>query len=312
MVNINTVKKLWKNDRRGFFYACFEYIVSTGVTNIIPDKEFLQLEYMLRFGKKIDFENPTTFNEKLQWLKIYNRNPEYSMLVDKASVKEWVSEKIGTEYVIPTIGVWARSSDIPYDDMPEKFVLKCTHDSGSVVVCKDKCRFDREYASQRLDKACKRNMFWWGREWPYKNVEPRIIGEKYMEDLDDGNGELTDYKFMCFNGVVKCIFTCTERFSEGLKVTFFDRDWNKMPFERHYPSSRVLIHKPKNLERMIELAEILSAGIPFVRVDFYEANNNIYFGEMTFFPGNGMEEFSPAEWDGILGSWIQLPTKRNK
>lgn len=312
MANIDTVKKLWKNDKRGFSLACFEYIVNTGLTNILPDKVFLQIEYFLRFGRKIDFKNPTTFNEKLQWLKINNRNPEYSIYVDKASVKEWVSGKIGSRYVIPTIGVWDHPEDISYDSLPDKFVLKCTHDSGSVVVCKDKRSFNREDASRKLKKACKRNMFWWGREWPYKNVKPRVIVEKYMEDLDDGNGELTDYKFMCFNGTVKSIFTCTERFSDGLKVTFFDRNWNKMPFQRHYPSSTKPIKKPKNLDRMIEFAEILSEGIPFVRVDFYESNNDIYFGEMTFYPGNGMEEFSPAEWDGILGSWIELPIMRNK
>lgn len=309
-MNIKTIRKLWKEDKRAFWLACFEYLNSTGITRMLSDKTFLQIGFKIRYGRMIDFENPETFNEKLQWMKIYNRNPLYSKLVDKAEVKGWVTSKIGDQYVIPTLGVWDTTEEIPYEELPEQFVLKCTHDSGSVVICKSKKIFNKENAYRRLQNASKRNMFWWGREWPYKNVKPRIIAEKYIEDLADGDGELTDYKFMCFNGKVKCVFTCTERFSEGLKVTFFDTDWNKLPFERHYPASNKQISSPQNLRKMVQLAEILSEGIPFVRVDFYESNDAIYFGEMTFFPGNGMEEFKPEEWDYKLGSWITLPERR--
>ena len=310
MANIETVRKLWKDDRRGFWLACFEHLISIRFTNILPDKLFLQIGFKIRYGRKIDFRNPKTFNEKLQWMKIYNRNPGYSKLVDKAEVKKWVASRIGEQYVIPTIGVWNTTKDIPYSELPEQFVLKCSHDSGSVVICKSKTSFDKEGAYKKLQEASKKNMFWWGREWPYKNVKPRIIAEQYMEDLSDGDGELTDYKFMCFNGKVKCVFTCTDRFSDGLKVTFFDTDWNKLPFERHYPASEKQITPPKNLAKMIQLAEILAEEIPFVRVDFYESNETIFFGEMTFFPGNGMEEFRPEEWDYTMGNWITLPERR--
>ena len=176
------------------------------------------------------------------------------------------------------------------------------------MICEDKKRLDVELARYKLEKSLKENFYYRGREWPYKNVRRRIIAEEYIESPD--GKELTDYKFMCFNGRVKLIFTCTDRYSEsGLKVTFFDRDWNKMPFERHYPSSQISIEKPQNLVKMIDLAERLSEGIPTVRIDFYEVHNKIYFGEVTFFPGGGFEEFTPHEWDVRIGGWVQLPQK---
>lgn len=324
MSKINTIKKLWKTDKRGLVCAFFDYVVYSGITNIIPDTVFLKLSYYLRFGKYLNLNNPKTFNEKLQWLKLYDRKPEYVSLVDKAKVKEYVVETIGQEYVIPTLGIWDSVEDIDFSSLPNRYVLKCTHDSGSTIVCKDSLNFDKDSAKRKLKKKLKRNMFWWGREWPYKMVKPRIIVEQYIENdcISTNNNvdgissssfnssELTDYKLMCFDGTVKCVFTGTERFSNGLKVTFFDRDWKPLPFRRHYPTSDIEIAKPKHYEKMLELAETLSRNIPFVRVDLYEVGGNILFGEMTFYPGNGMEEFYPEEWDEILGSWIRLQDKR--
>ena len=188
-------------------------------------------------------------------------------------------------------------------------MIKCNHDSGGLVICKDKSKLDIESARKKINKSLKTNYYYSGREWPYKNVKPKIIIEKYMED--NVNKELIDYKFMCFDGEPKLSFTCSERYKDGLKVTFFDLDWNKLPFERHYPSSNRKIKKPLNYDLMLEFSKILSDNIPFVRVDWYEINGKLYFGEMTFYPGSGYEEFKPLEWDKKIGDLIKLPSKRN-
>ena len=275
----------------------------------IPDYIYLKMLYKHRTGKKLNLKKPTTYNEKLQWLKLYDRKPEYTRMVDKYEAKKYVADKIGKEYIIPTLGVWDSFDDIDFNQLPNQFVLKCTHDSGGLVIVQDKESFDIDLARNKIEKSLKSNYYLRGREWPYKNVKPRIIAEKYMKE--ESNHELMDYKFMCFNGKVKCTFVCSERFANsGLKVTFFDRDWNVMPFERHYPKSSKTISKPQNYEKMICLAEQLSKNIPFVRVDFYEVLGEIYFGELTFFPGNGLEEFYPEKWDAILGDWIKLPNKQ--
>lgn len=287
-------------------YQIFEVMKSHGITNVIPDKCYLQIQFKHIFGRKIDWRNPTTFNEKLQWLKIYDRNPLYTKMVDKYEAKRYVAGIIGEEYIIPTIGVWDRFEEIDFDPLPNQFVLKCTHDCGSLVICRDKSRLDIEAAKAKINRCLKRNYFWASREWPYKNVTPRIIAEQYMEDTP--GAELTDYKLMCFNGKVRCSFTCTDRYSDdGLKVTFFDENWNQIPFERHYPKSDDEIPRPKNYEQMVRLSEKLSEKIPFVRVDFYEAAGDLYFGEMTFYPGSGFEEFTPDSSDNVFGNWIKLP-----
>lgn len=271
---------------------------------VYDDTEFLVRTFRRKMGYDLDIENPKTFNEKLQWLKLYDRNPEYTQMVDKFETKKYVADKIGKEYIIPTLGVFAAFDEIDFAKLPQQFVLKCTHDSGSIVICRDKNTFDIKAARNILEDKLKRNYYWAGREWPYKNVERKILAEEYMASPCD----MIDYKFMCFNGKPRMIFTCTERYEKsGLKVTFFDLKWNKLNFERHYPSSIKEISKPSNLDLMIELAEVLSSEIPFVRVDFYEIKGQVYFGEMTFFPGGGMEEFRPLKWDYILGGWIDLP-----
>lgn len=300
----------------------------------IPDSIYLRILYRWNMHRPLHMHPPKTFNEKLQWLKLHDRNPQYTIMVDKYAVKGWVAKRIGEQYIIPVLGVWDKFDDIDFSFLPDKFVLKCTHDCGGLVICKDKSTFDIVGAKEKLTRCLKRNYYWSGREWPYKNVPPRIFAEQYMNDgTDDIHGdfvtegssavsndlskknskvksnieELKDYKFLCFGGKVKCIFTVSERFMEdGLKVTFFDMDWNQLPFERHYPKSNVPIPKPYNFNKMIELAQTLSENIPFVRVDFYESNRRVYFGEMTFYPGGGFEEFTPEEWDYTFGSWIDL------
>ena len=280
-----------------------------GLLKWLPDICCLHLIYWARLGKLLNLKKPQTFNEKLQWLKLYNRKPEYTVMVDKYEVKKYVADTIGEEYVIPTLGVWERFEDIDFDALPDRFVLKCTHDSGGLVIVPDKTKLDKIAAREIIQRSLKNNYFYFGREWPYRNVHPRIIAEQYMNNSGDRSDteDLTDFKFMCFHGTVHNIFTVTERYSNsGLKVTFFDKEWNRLPFERHYPASKVDIVKPQNLEAMIMLAEKLSKEIPFLRVDFYEVAGKIYFGELTFFPGSGMEEFTPESWDLKLGELIDL------
>ena len=273
----------------------------------VPDRLYLKIRYILCIHKRLNLSKPVGFNEKLQWLKLYYRNSIYEMLADKYEVKEYVKKYLGLN-VIPTIAVWEHADDVSLGLLPEKFVLKCTHDTGSTIICKDRDNFDIDAARKRLQAAMERNMFYQGREWVYRNIRPRIIAEPFF--TDENADELKDYKLMCFNGQVRCSFVCSDRFSaEGLHVTFFDRDWNVMPFTRHYPMRKDGVPKPANYRKMIELAEQMSEGMPFVRIDFYEINNEIYFGEYTFFPGSGFEEFTPDEWDKILGKWIVLPEK---
>lgn len=300
---IKKIKMVIKNPLKIIVFLCNKKIIK------LSDKDYLKLRYKSNFHKNINFDNPKTFNEKLQWLKLYDRNPEYTKMVDKYEAKKYIADIIGEEYIIPTLGVWDKFEDIDFNKLPNQFVLKCTHDSGGVVICKDKSKLNIEKAKKKINKSLKRNYYYSGREWPYKNVKPRIIAETYMEN--EGEEDLNDYKFMCFNGKVNCSFVCTERRSkEGLKVTFFDLNWTKMPFERHYPSSTENIKKPENYELMIKLAEKLAKNIPFVRVDFYEIDGKLYFGELTFFPGSGFEEFTPEEWDKKLGDMLELPKEK--
>ena len=270
----------------------------------LSDEVLIKKMFKVRMGYSLNLDNPKTFNEKLQWLKLNDRKDYYTNLVDKYEAKKHVAKLIGKEYIIPTLGIYDNFNDIDFTKLPDQFVIKCTHDSGGLAVIKDKKKMDIKKVKKKINKSLKRNFYYNYREWPYKNVKPRIIVEQYMEDCDAG--ELVDYKIMCFNGRAKMIFTCTERFGDGLKVTFFDLDWNKLPFTRHYPTSNKIIKKPKNLNKMIRFSEELSSGIPFVRMDWYEINGKLYFGEYTFFPGSGYEEFDPQSWDKKIGDWINL------
>lgn len=282
---------------------------SKGFLNWVPDALYLKIIYRLIMGVKCNLKNPVTYNEKLQWLKLHDRKPEYEKMVDKYEVRDYIAKTLGEEYLIPCYGVYNSFEEIDFSKLPKQFVLKCTHDSGSVEICKDKANFDFEGAKDRLTTAMGKNYYNTYREWPYKNVKPRIIVEKFMvEEADD---DLKDYKFMCFNGAVKCAFTCTERFSEdGLKVTFFDEQWNELPFTRKYPRAEKPVEKPLHFDEMKKIAEKVSHNIPFIRVDFYEVNGKLFIGELTLFPGSGLEVFEPAEWDSILGRWINLGEER--
>lgn len=273
---------------------------------LVPDKQYIQYLWEQVMDYPLDLKNPRTFNEKLQWLKLYDRKPEYTTMVDKYRVKQWVADRIGEEYVIPTLAVYQSVDEIDLDKLPDQFVLKCNHDSGNVIICKDKTKFDLEVAKQKLATALRNDYYLRWREWPYKNVKRCIIVEKYLKNED--SDDLTDYKMMVFNAKVKCIFTCTNRkIGGGLNVTFFDTDWERLPFERKYPADFKPIAKPASYPEMVEMAECLSEHLPFSRVDFYEVKGKPYFGEITLYPGAGFEPFNPKEWDATLGEWIELP-----
>ncbi len=278
------------------------------IKKYIPDKIFLKYLYYKRMDKKIDLTCPQTFNEKLQWLKLYDRSPEYTKMVDKHEAKKYVADVIGEEYIIPTLGVWNKFEDIDFNQLPNQFVLKCTHDSGGLVICKDKANLNIKEAKKKINKSLKRNYYYSGREWPYKNVKPRIIAEKYMATKEQK--ELLDYKFFCFNGKVQTILVCSNRKGSFKNTNFYDTNWNLQPFTREkHENSKEPIERPKNLDEMITVAEKLSKDIPFVRVDLYEISGKVYFGELTFYPSSGFEGFEPEEWDTKLGNILELPIK---
>lgn len=274
--------------------------------NWMPDNIYLQLKYLKKMGKILNLKNPKTFNEKLQWLKLHDRNSDYTKMVDKYKVKEYVASIIGEEYIIPTLGVWERFEDIDFSKLPNQFVLKCTHDSGGLVICRNKDNLDYDAARKKIEESLKNNFYYYGREWPYKNVKPRIIAEVYMEDYSGVS--LKDYKFYCFNGKAKFLYL-----SSGLEnhataqISYVTLDWEKAPFERtDYEPFDSLPLKPINFDLMVKYAEILAENIPFVRIDFYEINNKLYFGEITFYPGSGYAPFKPEEWDYKVGEWIDI------
>lgn len=279
------------------------------IFKFIPDEPYLKIMYRLRMGKKLNLDNPRTFNEKIQWLKLHDRKPIYTTMVDKYEAKNYVASIIGEEYIIPTLGVWDKFEDINFDSLPNQFVLKCTHDSGGLVICRDKFSFDIEAAKKKINASLKTNFYWVAREWPYKDVKPRIIAEQYMEDKSDH--ELRDYKFFAFDGVAKALFIATDRGDESIdtKFDFFDMDFKHLEFTNGHPNAEIELHKPKTFEKMRLLAEKLSEGIPQVRVDFYEVNGRTYFGEITLAHWSGMKPFVPEEWDYTFGGWIDLPDR---
>lgn len=276
-----------------------------GYLKWLPDELFLKIIFRLKMGYRLDLNNPKTFNEKIQWLKLNDRNPLYTSLVDKYEVRQYVKDTIGEEYLIPLLGVWDNFEDIDFEKLPNQFVLKCTHDSGGLVICKDKSKLNIVAAKKKIMACMKRNYYWALREWPYKNVKPRIIAEQYMED-EPGKG-LKDYKFFCFNGIVKAMFVATDREVHQTKFDFFDADFNHLPFKQHYPNNfdRTLI-KPASFEQMKKLASELTAGFPHCRADFYDVNGKVYFGELTFSHFSGLEPMEPMEWDCKFGEMIDL------
>lgn len=289
----------------------FLWLLRRYASCVKDDEYYVRMLYFLCMKKKLNLNQPSTFNEKLQWLKLYDQHDEYTDLVDKAKVKSYVAELIGEKYIIPTLGVWDHFEDIDFDLLPEQFVMKCTHDSGSTVVCKDKKNLNVVKVRKKINKALKCDIFVKTREYPYKMVKPKIIVEKYMNDKSQTD-DLLDYKIMVFNGEVRCVFVCSNRnHPKGLCVDFYDLDWNHLPFQRHYRNNPLPIDKPSQMEKMISLSKQLASRLnaPFVRIDFYQIGEQPYFGEITFYPGNGMEEFTPEEWDYRLGEWLELPQK---
>lgn len=274
---------------------------------IKDDEWYIKMRYRLYVGKKLRLDAPETFNEKLQWLKLYDRKPIYTTMVDKCEVKKYVAAIIGEEHIIPTIAVYDKVEDIDFDALPDQFVMKCTHDSGGLVICKDKSKLDKEAAVKKLGKRLKKKYYLRTREWSYRDVKPRIIVEKYMED--ESGWQLKDYKIFCFNGEPRFIEVDYDRYV-GHKLNVYDLDWKFVDFYMTSPNDKnVEIAKPESLNQMLDYARMLAKDIPFVRVDFYSIYSNIYFGEMTFFPGSGMIDFHPKKYDQILGEMLKLPLK---
>ena len=298
------IKKLLKNPAKNVFV-----LDKLKINWLLSSKGYLKLKYKACIGKTLNLKNPQTYNEKLQWLKLYDRKDIYTTMVDKYEVKKYVADIIGEEYIIPTLGVWDKFDDIDFDALPNQFVLKCTHDSGGLVIIKDKAKLNKVQAKKKIEKSLKTNYYLVGREWPYKNVPRKIIAERYMEDTE--TQELRDYKFFCFNGEVKALFVATDRgnINEETKFDFYDENFNHLPFLNGHPNAIKEIKKPINFDKMKELASKLSKGIPQIRVDFYEIDGGIYFGELTFFHHSGLTPFKPEEWDYKFGEYIKLPIK---
>lgn len=295
------IARLRKNAKR---------VIWSGVLNWIPDKTYLKLQYWVIMGRTLHLDDPKAFTEKLQWLKLYNRKPEYTTMVDKYAAKKYIASIVGEEYIVPTLGVWKRFDDIDFDALPDKFVLKCNHDSGNVVICKNKAELDKKAAKALLERALKRNFYWIMREWPYKNVEPRIICEPLLEQ--EGQSDLSDYKFYCFDGQVKVLHVTFGRGTqEGLSINFYDEQLNQLPVQHFkYPNHDGEFVPPVNYQKMVELAALLSKGIPHVRVDFYDVNGKLYVGELTLFSSGGMGRFKPDSFDMQMGQWLTLPSEK--
>lgn len=272
---------------------------------VFPDAWYLKLKFFIRLGYPLNLSNPQSFNEKMQWLKLYDKHSEYTTMVDKIEAKKYVAQIIGDEYIIPTLAVWNSVDEIQFEKLPRRFVLKCSHDSGGIVVCKDKDLLDIALAKKKIKESLGKNYFRYNKEYPYKNLMPRILAEQYMEDE---SGELRDYKFFCFNGVPRFFKIDFDRYVDH-HANYFDIEGKLLPFgeEDYPPIPERLLHIPENLAQMATLAARLSHGIPFVRVDLYNLSGKIYFGELTFFPASGMGKFIPSEWDRKLGDMIILP-----
>ncbi len=295
---INLKKIFGRNFREGMMYAL----------SFLPDKLYLQLFYFATTGKIINFKNPKGYNEKLQWLKVNDRHPEYSKLVDKIAVREHIKETLGEEYLFPLLGYWESFDDIDFAELPEQFVLKCNHDSGSTKVIKSKSSLtaeDIKSLRQFFTKRVKRDFFYAGREYPYKGIKPYIIAEQMMIDSKNPESSIEDYKFFCFNGEPKIMFVATDR-STDCKFDFYDMDFNHLDIYNIHPNSDKNITKPALFEEMKKIASKVSKGMKAVRIDLYEINNRIYFGEFTFFHGGGFALFYPEKWERQMGDWIDL------
>lgn len=290
-----------------FAYRVFSALDDREMLRKMPDKTYLKILYRLKFGRPLDLKNPKAFTEKLQWLKLYNRKPIFTKMVDKYEAKKIIEEKIGSSYIIPTLGVWERFSDIDFDSLPDQFVLKCTHNSGGLIVCRDKSKLDIENARQKIERGLMREYYYHGREWPYKDVKPRIIAEPLVSNSDGSS--LVEYNFFCFNGEPKMFMYCHGDRDKGETRynDFFMINGTRLHFNWGYPSDDTtgFSHFPA-YDEMVEKSRILSTGLPFLRVDFYLSNGRPLAGELTFFHWSGLTPTTPPEWDYKFGDWIDL------
>lgn len=294
---INKLKKVLKNP-----FHVIEFSMAHGLLEWLPDYFYIKNKYRIITGKKLCLHSPTTFNEKLQWMKLYDRNPLYTKLVDKYLVREFVERTIGAEYLIPILGIWDKAEKIEFGQLPCQFVLKCTHDSGSVIICHDKRLLDIDKVVYELSSKMKINYYLISREWPYKHVKPQIIAEELLANEDD----LKDYKVFNFHGVARYIQVDYNRFKNH-KRNIYDRDWNYIDLMLEYPTdSNTIIERPEKLDELLQLSEKLSKGFKFVRTDFYIVQDRIYFGEMTLFHGSGFEKFSPESYNYQFGELLVL------
>lgn len=297
-MSIYSIDKIYKH-----IYADLHYIAM----HIVPKKWYLKRTFKRLVGDPLDLDDPRTFNEKLQWLKLYDHNPLYTKMVDKYEMKRYVADIIGDEYIVPVLGVWDNFADIEFEKLPKRFVLKCNNDSGSVVICRDKSVFDKKNAKKLLEKSMHYNYYYNGSfEWPYKDVKAKIFAE---ELLNDGSGDaLVDYKFFCFNGKAKLMYISRDE-SSNPTTDFFDMDFNHLPIRMKDPNSECPPAKPRCFFKMKKIAEILSQNIPHVRVDFFYVNDKIYVGELTFYHSAGFSRVYPDEWNTIMGDWIDIGIK---
>ncbi|ADL33460.1 glycosyl transferase [Butyrivibrio proteoclasticus B316] len=283
------------------------FFANRGFFNYMDDEKYLRYRYRCLMRKKLSLERPRSFNEKIQWLKLYDRKPIYNSMVDKYEAKNYVGDLIGEQYIIPTYGVWNNFDEIDFDSLPDQFVIKCTHDSGGIVIVRDKNKFDKEHAKKVIERALNKDFYLIGREWPYKDLEHRIIIEKYISNRDNDLG-LIDYKFYCFNGEPKFLYI-----SAGLedhdkaRISFVSLEWERLPFYRtDFKQFEQLPEKPTNYEEMIHICKKLAEGIRFIRVDLYEIDNRIYFSELTFHPCSGFMPLNDEKYDLEIGEMLEL------
>ncbi len=297
---------------RTIIHRAISYLASVGMFRFIADKPYLKLTYWARMGKPLQIDQPRSFSEKTQWLKLYDRRNEYVRMVDKYESRQYIADMIGEEFVIPVIGIWDDFDSIDFNLLPDRFVLKTTHDSGGVVICRDKADFDYKLARKKLSKHLRKNFYYFSREWPYQDVKPRILAEKYL--ADESGRELKDYKIHVFNGTPRLIHVDYGRFEEH-KRNLYSTDWNYIDVGMTFPTdAAITVGRPEKLDLMLELSRIMAKDIPYLRVDFYSAHQNIYVGELTLYSNSGYEVLQPEAYDLIIGGWLELPVelKRGK
>lgn len=301
----NRLVNYWKNPK------VLGNVIMYRTARLWPHDLYLKILYRILVGKKLNLKNPQTLGDKLNWLKLYYHKKVFTTMVDKYEVKQFVRERIGDKYVVPCYGVWDSPDSIEWDKLPEKFVLKCTHDSGSFIVCKDKKTFDKEAAIRKLKKCQTKEYYWGTREWPYKNVKRRVIAEQYIDGL--GKDDSIEYKVTCMNGEVKFVTVCKGPAHQALELRkndhFTPKEWKRLDWWTFYEPSRTDYERPVFMDEMVELCEKLAKDVPYLRVDWYVTDGKIYFGEMTFYTWAGFLVFNPDNWDSILGSWMTLPER---